>query len=81
MPDRLGRTQRLVLLLIGDDAKSVRTLAYDHPALTESSARAAVTRLFDRGYLDRAYRGSVMHYHLTAKGRAAEQAGQAILDA
>lgn len=51
----LGRTQVLVLrLLVDNNAKSARHLAYDWPNLTESSARAAVMRLAYRGLADMA---------------------------
>ncbi len=49
---RVGRTQRLVLALLANGPKSVRHLAYDHPALTESAARSAVMRLAVRGLAD-----------------------------
>jgi predicted ArsR family transcriptional regulator len=72
----LGRTQQLVLHLLADNSKSVRTLAYDWPGLTENSVRSALERLGMRGLVDLAdrhgERGRV--YRLTAKGVEVENA-------
>lgn len=71
----LGRTQKLVLHLLALQPKSIRTLAYDWPGLTESAARSAVERLGLRGLVDVTGRhgeaGRV--FTLTAKGAAVER--------
>lgn len=75
MSDRLGRTQKLVLALLAEQSKSAQRLAYDHPALTESSARSAVMRLAQRGLADMAGwdDSDRRTYCLTDKGRALER--------
>lgn len=72
----LGRTQVLVLRLLASGPKSVRTLSYDWPDLTESAARSAVNRLGDRGLVDMAGwdRNDGRTFCLTARGREVEAA-------
>lgn len=72
----LGRTQILVLHLLAQDAKSIRTLGYDWPGLTESAARSAVNRLGDRRLVDAVGRDDYDHrtYGLTDRGREVEAA-------
>lgn len=71
----LGRTQQLVLHLLADRPKSIRTLAYDWPGLTESCVRSAVDRLAMRGLVDLADRQGERGrmFTLTAKGAEIER--------
>lgn len=71
---RLGRTQKIVLMLLANGSRSAQHMAYDHPALTESSARSAVMRLAQRGLADLAGWDDSEHrtYTLTEKGRELE---------
>lgn len=48
----LGFAQKCVLASLADDDKDVRTIAYDWPGLTESSARSAVNSLARWGLVD-----------------------------
>lgn len=71
----LGHTQVLVLHLLADADKSIRTLAYDWPDLTESAARGAVDRLGSRGLVDATGRDDYDRrtYGLTERGREVER--------
>lgn len=71
----LGPTQVLVLRLLASGSKSASYLAYDHPALTESSARSAVMRLAGRGLADVAGWDDYERrtYCLTTKGAEVER--------
>lgn len=70
----LGRTQILVLHLLADGPKTVRTLGYDWPGLTDSAARSAVNRLGDRSLVDATgWDGAGRMYGLTECGEAVER--------
>lgn len=70
----LGQTQVLVLRLLADEAKSVRTLANDWPGLTEARVTGALWRLADRGLVDRQAPHGVNEWHLSSRGREVELA-------
>lgn len=73
----LGRTQILVLRLLatGDYArKSCRALANDWPNLSESAARGAVNRLYERKLVEPVgWNDRCRIYELTQRGRAVER--------
>jgi DNA-binding HxlR family transcriptional regulator len=69
----LGRTQVLVMHLLADRPKNIRTLANDWPGLTESMVSGALDRLAHRGYVDRRAPYGFYEWHLTDKGVWAEQ--------
>jgi DNA-binding PadR family transcriptional regulator len=70
----LGRTQKLVLLLLAEEAKDCRRLAYDWPNLSESAAYSAVQRLAERGLVDMAgWKENRRTYCLTRRGQEVEQ--------
>lgn len=72
----VGETQKLVLQLLASsqrNRKSVRTLAFDWPGLSESQVRGALTRLESRGLVKRVgYHAGSYFYGLTEKGRELE---------
>lgn len=72
MMRNLGRTQQLVLHLLASGGKTVETLAYDWPTLTESSVGNALGRLARRGLVDRQNPHGAYEWYLTDKGRAVE---------
>jgi ATP-dependent DNA ligase len=69
----LGRTQVLVLQLLANGPKSVRTIASDGFGISESSARSTLERLGRRGLVDRKYSYRELEYHLTSEGAEVEQ--------
>ena len=72
----LGRTQRLVLHLLADRPKSVRTLLLDWwPRMPESSIRSALYSLGRRSLVDAAgwEPNGGRTYALTDKGREVER--------
>lgn len=67
--ERIGFTQQAVLTSLAAEDRSVRTIAYDWPWLTESSVRSAVKRLEWRGLVDVAgWDGQSRTYKITDKG-------------
>jgi DNA-binding HxlR family transcriptional regulator len=69
----LGRTQVLVMHLLALEPKTVRTLSNDWPGLTEAIVSGALSRLADRGYVDRRAPHGFYQRHLTDRGVAAER--------
>lgn len=70
----LGRTQVLVLRLLGEDAKSVRTLSNDGFGLSAGAVRGALDRLGRRGLVDRRFSYDELVYLLTKEGAEVEKA-------
>lgn len=76
----LGRTQRLVLHILANQAPcTARDLSYHWPSLSKSAAMAAVNRLADRGLVDMgpgefSYAGRFRRsFVLTARGATVER--------
>jgi DNA-binding HxlR family transcriptional regulator len=63
----------LVLQLLANGPKSVRTIASDGFGISESSARSTLERLGRRGLVDRKYSYRELEYHLTSEGAEVEQ--------
>lgn len=69
---RIGRVQKLVLLVLGDSHSSFRQMAYDHPYLKDhsNSLWGAVDGLARKGLLDVAgFDGDARTFKLTEKGQ------------
>ena len=59
--------------LLALEPKTVRTLSNDWPGLTEAMVTGALSRLADRGYVDRRAPHGFYQWHLTDRGVAAER--------
>lgn len=68
MPQKLGPTQEIVLLLLAGGERSARDISRDGFGVTEKAASAALDRLGRRSLVDRGHRYGELRYWLTTKG-------------